>query len=374
MVDLQNCHRGLDVPVNIFVEEEDVEPLVAIDSQGVPVEMVQEEEIRYLLEGIDFEELDGNDTEGDGKKECKGQGVGVELEGDGRKDCEGQGVELGVDENLAYIFNNEPELMAKNVIENFTEIPIQRMAENMSENVTKIPVQQNGENITKNVTEILVQELAENMSSKISIQNIAEKGEKKNVRKVLRDWCIKNGADIEFLRNEATRVTAKCKVKGCEWRIHASPIQDGPTFQIKTLKGKHTCARTYENKIANTSYLAGFMEGCRPIIGLDGYFLKTVYGGQLLVAVGRDGNDNMFPIAIFVLQVENRDTWGWFVGELLDDIGGWAPVNGHSFLTDRKAAARGTRNEAARVTQLPAPRTATQVAARGTRNEAARVT
>ncbi|KAL0348290.1 UNVERIFIED_CONTAM: hypothetical protein Sangu_1056800 [Sesamum angustifolium] len=42
----------------------------------------------------------------------------------------------------------------------------------------------------------------------------------------------------------------------------------------------------------------GFLSGCRPIIGLDGCFLKTCYGGQLLVAVGRDGNDNMFPIAM----------------------------------------------------------------------------
>ncbi|KAL0336225.1 UNVERIFIED_CONTAM: hypothetical protein Sradi_4834400 [Sesamum radiatum] len=62
-----------------------------------PVEKVQEEEISYPLEGIDFEELDGN-----------------EIEGDGRKDCEGQGVELGVDENWAYIFNNEPEFVAEN--------------------------------------------------------------------------------------------------------------------------------------------------------------------------------------------------------------------------------------------------------------------
>ncbi|KAL0413836.1 UNVERIFIED_CONTAM: hypothetical protein Sradi_1585300 [Sesamum radiatum] len=79
----------------------------------------------------------------------------------------------------------------------------------------------------------------------------------------------------------------------------------------------------------------GFLEGCRPIIGLDGCFLKTVYGGQLLVAVGRDGNDNMFPIAMAVVQVENRDSWGWFVGELLDDIGGLG-TSKWSFISDRQ--------------------------------------
>ncbi|KAK4404861.1 hypothetical protein Sango_0854700 [Sesamum angolense] len=73
----------------------------------------------------------------------------------------------------------------------------------------------------------------------------------------------------------------------------------------------------------------------RPIIGLDGCFLKTCYGGQLLVAVGRDGNDNMFPIAMVVVQVENRENWTWFLGELLDDIGGLG-TSMWSFISDRQ--------------------------------------
>ncbi|XP_058765177.1 uncharacterized protein LOC131638625 [Vicia villosa] len=35
----------------------------------------------------------------------------------------------------------------------------------------------------------------------------------------------------------------------------------------------------------------GFIHGCRPFIGVDGCHLKTKYGGQLLIAVGRDPND-----------------------------------------------------------------------------------
>ncbi|XP_062177170.1 uncharacterized protein LOC133882086 [Alnus glutinosa] len=37
----------------------------------------------------------------------------------------------------------------------------------------------------------------------------------------------------------------------------------------------------------------GFLEGCRPVIGLDGCFLKGPYKGTLLAAVGRDVNNNM---------------------------------------------------------------------------------
>ncbi|GAA0138936.1 hypothetical protein LIER_00584 [Lithospermum erythrorhizon] len=38
--------------------------------------------------------------------------------------------------------------------------------------------------------------------------------------------------------------------------------------------------------------------GCRPFIGLDGSFLKSPYGGQLLVAISPDANNGIFPIAV----------------------------------------------------------------------------
>nr|GLL33706.1 cell division cycle protein 27 homolog B isoform X2 [Ipomoea trifida] len=41
----------------------------------------------------------------------------------------------------------------------------------------------------------------------------------------------------------------------------------------------------------------GFLDGCGPIIGLDGCFLKGVMKGELLAAVGRDLNNQMYPIA-----------------------------------------------------------------------------
>ncbi|XP_039116707.1 uncharacterized protein LOC120252589 [Dioscorea cayenensis subsp. rotundata] len=42
---------------------------------------------------------------------------------------------------------------------------------------------------------------------------------------------------------------------------------------------------------------AGFLAGCRRIISLDGCFLKSFYGRQLLAAVGIDANDCIYPIA-----------------------------------------------------------------------------
>ncbi|XP_038723959.1 uncharacterized protein LOC120015554 [Tripterygium wilfordii] len=67
----------------------------------------------------------------------------------------------------------------------------------------------------------------------------------------------------------------------------------------------------------------GFLAGCRPLIGLDGCFLKTVYGGQLLTAVAHDGANGIFPIVWAVVERENGDSWEWFLRKLLLDIGGF---------------------------------------------------
>jgi len=48
-----------------------------------------------------------------------------------------------------------------------------------------------------------------------------------------------------------------------------------------------------------------FVTSCRPLIGLDGCFLKGKYGGQLLTAVGKDGNTQMMPIAIACMWYNN---------------------------------------------------------------------
>ncbi|XP_052723721.1 uncharacterized protein LOC108344539 [Vigna angularis] len=66
----------------------------------------------------------------------------------------------------------------------------------------------------------------------------------------------------------------------------------------------------------------GFLGSCRPFIGVDGCHLKTTYGGQLLVAMGRDPNDQYFPLAFAVVENECKESWRWFLTLLLDDIGG----------------------------------------------------
>ncbi|XP_021716017.1 uncharacterized protein LOC110683922 [Chenopodium quinoa] len=80
----------------------------------------------------------------------------------------------------------------------------------------------------------------------------------------------------------------------------------------------------------------GFVSGCRPIIGVDGCHLKGAYPGQILVAVAKDGNNHIFPLAWATVEIENKDTWSWFLESLVDSIRGQDEGEGLTFMSDRQ--------------------------------------
>jgi hypothetical protein len=89
----------------------------------------------------------------------------------------------------------------------------------------------------------------------------------------------------------------------------------GSSFFLKLVDGRFsTCYMSID------ACKRGFISACRPIICLDGCFIKTKYGGQLLTAVGMDPNDCIFPIAMAIVEVESFATWEWFLETLKSDL------------------------------------------------------
>ncbi|CAN1164541.1 hypothetical protein LINPERPRIM_LOCUS33240 [Linum perenne] len=52
---------------------------------------------------------------------------------------------------------------------------------------------------------------------------------------------------------------------------------------------------------------------------------------MLLAAVGKDGKDQVYPIAWVVVESDNRDSWSWFIQVLVDDLG---IIDGRSVISD----------------------------------------
>ncbi|KAK9287163.1 hypothetical protein L1049_015574 [Liquidambar formosana] len=60
----------------------------------------------------------------------------------------------------------------------------------------------------------------------------------------------------------------------------------------------------------------GFLNGCLPIVGLGGIQLKSKYLGTLLSATSFDPDGGLYPLAFGVVDVENDESWMWFLSEL----------------------------------------------------------
>lgn len=236
----------------------------------------------------------------------------------------------------------------------------------------------------------------------------------KSCRRALRDMAIALHFEIQTVKSDKTRFTAKCASEGCPWRIHAAKLPGIPSFTIRTIHEQHTCGgithlghqqasvewvaksveqslrenphckpkeileeihrvhgitlsykqawrgkerimasvrgsfeedyrllpqycdqirRTNPGSIASVyvnpadncfqrlfiSYQAsiyGFLNACRPLLGLDRSVLKSKYLGTLLFATGFDGDSALFPLAFGVVDEENDENWMWFLSEL----------------------------------------------------------
>ncbi|GJX29762.1 hypothetical protein Tco_0237841 [Tanacetum coccineum] len=64
----------------------------------------------------------------------------------------------------------------------------------------------------------------------------------------------------------------------------------------------------------------GWLSGCRKVIGIDGCFITHVCKGELLTAMGRDANNQMYPITWAIVDVENTNNWCWFLSLLVDGL------------------------------------------------------
>ncbi|CAN6818013.1 unnamed protein product [Brassica oleracea] len=236
----------------------------------------------------------------------------------------------------------------------------------------------------------------------------------KACRRALRDMAIALHFEIQTIKSDKTRFTAKCSSEGCPWRVHAAKLPGVPTFTIRTIHESHTCGginhlghqqasvqwvassveqrlcenpnckpkeileeihrvhgitlsykqawrgkerimatmrgsfeqgyrllpqyckqvkRTNPGSIASVygspadncfqrlflsfhASIFGFLNACRPLLGLDRTYLKNKYLGTLLLATGFDGDGALFPLAFGIVDEESDENWMWFLCEL----------------------------------------------------------
>ncbi|KAK6777528.1 hypothetical protein RDI58_024245 [Solanum bulbocastanum] len=152
----------------------------------------------------------------------------------------------------------------------------------------------------------------------------------KEFRKALAKYAAEKHYQIKLRPNEAPRVRAKCKFKEkCKWLCYGAIDRDSVIKQ--TNPGSSIWVRMDRETVPRKNLFVyfyvcldalkkGWKEGCRRIIEFDGCFLKGACKGELFVAVGRNGNNQIFPIAWAVVDKETKHSWSFFINYLKEDL------------------------------------------------------
>ncbi|KAL4301674.1 hypothetical protein GQ457_10G014170 [Hibiscus cannabinus] len=158
----------------------------------------------------------------------------------------------------------------------------------------------------------------------------------KQFKEAVRKYAFAKGVQLKIVKNEPNRTRFHC-MKGCPWTLFASTDKKLRCYTVKTYNHVHKCYRTNKNKLISAKYIQKqfkdiilanpkmkvktLKEMCKRELGVYASFnLKTAQKGELLVAVGRDANNQMFLIAWVVVEVEYASSWRWFLQKLFTDL------------------------------------------------------
>ncbi|CAL8088396.1 unnamed protein product [Prunus armeniaca] len=171
---------------------------------------------------------------------------------------------------------------------------------------------------------------------------------REHLKEAIKEYAIVNDKLLKFDKNDKRMVKVLCRgSRNYAFVLYASRIdKEESTFVVKAIHAEHTCGRVDRLRYANSAWISqrfcdkmrrnpnwtvgqlqdekviqgsykeqyerlrddaeqikktnpgtsskkGFLEGCRPVVGVDGCHLKGPCLGQILTVVGVDGNNDL---------------------------------------------------------------------------------
>nr|XP_027090214.1 uncharacterized protein LOC113711247 [Coffea arabica] len=177
----------------------------------------------------------------------------------------------------------------------------------------------------------------------------------KECKLAITNYSVRQGRTCKFVKQDKIRLRAKCRSEGYDWLIYAAKLSGEGSVQIKTFENTHKCGFTYDNPLVNSGWVGkkARRKAMKIILGSEidkysklgaymheiqksnpgnsiilktvdesanGSFLKRSVGGVLLIAVGLDANNSIYPIAYAVTEGDNKESWAWFFKLLKEDL------------------------------------------------------
>ena len=129
----------------------------------------------------------------------------------------------------------------------------------------------------------------------------------------------KFGYQISYKKASKAKLKALTNLFGDFYKSYA----ELPHFFIALEQANPECvviSKTFPGIMENTEIfqlvfwtfhpsIEGFKH-CRPVFTIDGTHLYGKYKGTLMIVMGCDGNNQLFPLAFVLTEGENIDSWG----------------------------------------------------------------
>ncbi|XP_076913681.1 uncharacterized protein LOC143597170 [Bidens hawaiensis] len=180
-----------------------------------------------------------------------------------------------------------------------------------------------------------------NVSSQEKLKAIPRKHDRLRSRTIGLYTMSTIAKEIEFELQTTPNLSAK-ELKAKFQQMHQVQLSESKMRRAKTIAlqrkdGDHTKQYTHLRSYIDELLKAnpGFKLIGRELLGLDGCFMKIKYPGQILTAVGTDGNNCLYSVAFAIVEAECIDSWKWFLDLLGDDLDLPHDAN-FTFISDRQ--------------------------------------
>ncbi|WRX07696.1 Transposase [Theobroma cacao] len=210
---------------------------------------------------------------------------------------------------------------------------------------------------------------------------------KAELKRALSMLALKEHFEFRVKKSCHVRFEVGCKDKACKFALRATKLPEGEYWQVRTLHkmnrkwglqclyGKAWQGKEYAKSLvfgpqeesfqivpsyfhmlerenfdivtcvtidgeqrfkycfwAFGSCIRGFSAVIRPIVAINATYMKGRFKGILFVAVCKDANEQIYPLAFGIGHVEDEESWSWFLNQLRRVIG--CPENA-MFISDK---------------------------------------
>nr|KAJ0209627.1 hypothetical protein LSAT_V11C400223780 [Lactuca sativa] len=168
-------------------------------------------------------------------------------------------------------------------------------------------------------TKILVDDCIHlNQSSfpRLFINNLFATHMKSNIEGVTYDETSQENANKDVTEVESPKDDEDDNVLD----VKGQPRWIGSHFTREVLENEKLNVRMLKEEVKNKFGIEVSMRQCRRAKQHAVSLVEGMCSGHLLCAVGRDGNNHIYPIDWVVVAVENMDNWKWFLENLKEDL------------------------------------------------------